>query len=137
MPSVATSKSCFSRTAKKTRNKVGATTQRCFTPLQMSKGSDVEPSKQVTLMLSGTCLPFIFPPCYSTGLPLSNTYLARELLDIFRFERLCRPRRGIPASRKSDLQEGPSYIKKSKLKEFTLVMILKCFLGKTKGNVKA
>ena len=45
MPSVATSKSCFGRTAKKTRNKVGATTQSCFTPLQMSKGSDVELSK--------------------------------------------------------------------------------------------
>ena len=45
MPSVATSKSCFGRTAKKTRNKIGATTQPYFTPLQMSKGSDVEPSK--------------------------------------------------------------------------------------------
>ena len=45
MPSVVTSKSCFGRTANKIRNKVGATTQSCFTPLQMSKGSDVEPSK--------------------------------------------------------------------------------------------
>ena len=42
MPSVATSESCFGRTAKKTRNKVGATTQPYFTPLQTSKGSDVE-----------------------------------------------------------------------------------------------
>ena len=45
MPSVATLKSCFSRTAKKSRNKVGAMTQPCFTPLQMSKESDIEPSK--------------------------------------------------------------------------------------------
>ena len=45
MSSVATLKSCFSRTAKKSRNKVGAMTQPCFTPLRMSKGSDVEPSK--------------------------------------------------------------------------------------------
>ena len=67
-----------------------------------------------TLMLSGTCLPLIFPSCNSLGLPLSNTYLARELLDTFRFERLCRPRRGIPTSRTSDLQEGPSYITKIK-----------------------
>ena len=45
MPSVATLKSCFSRTATKTRNKVGAMTQPCFTPLRVSKGSEVEPSK--------------------------------------------------------------------------------------------
>ena len=45
MPSVATLESCFSGTAKKSRNKVGAMTQPCFTPLRMSKGSDVEPSK--------------------------------------------------------------------------------------------
>lgn len=65
-------------------------------------------------MLSGTCLPFKFPPCNSIGLPLSNTYLARELLDIFRFARLYRPRRAIPTSRTSDLQEGPSYMPKIK-----------------------
>ena len=51
MPSVATSKSCFSRTAKKTRTKVGATTQPCFTSLRMSKGSDVEPSKTKETLL--------------------------------------------------------------------------------------
>ena len=45
MPSVATLKSCFSRTAKKSGNKVGAMTQPCFTPFRMSKGSEVEPSK--------------------------------------------------------------------------------------------
>ena len=46
----------------------------------------------------------------------------------------------MPASRTSavqeGLQEGPSYIQKRlNVKDFTLVMILKCFLGKTKGNI--
>ena len=41
------------------------------------------------------------------------------------------------------LQGSPTFKKdlvtsqKSRIKEFTLVMILKCFLGKTKGNVEA
>ena len=67
---------------------------------------------------------------------VNHTCLARELLHILRFEKLCHPRQGIPASRTSVLQEGPSYIRKRlNVKDFTLVMILKCFLGKTKGNI--
>ena len=67
---------------------------------------------------------------------VNHTCLARELLHILRFEKLCHPRQGMPASRTSALQEGPSYIRKRlNVKDFTLVMILKCFLGKTKGNI--
>ena len=71
---------------------------------------------------------------------VNHTCLARELLHILRFEKLCHPWQGMPASRTSavqeGLQEGPSYIRKRlNVKDFTLVMILKCFLGKTKGNV--
>ena len=42
------------------------------------------------------------------------------------------PLRGRPTFKK-DLVTS----QKSKIKEFTRVTILKCFLGKTKGNVKA
>ena len=51
MPSVADPKACFSTLAKKIPHKVGARTQPCFTPLRMSKGNDVEPSK--------TTMPFV------------------------------------------------------------------------------
>ena len=50
-PSVTVPKACFSMTAKKIPNRVGTRIQPCFAPLQMSKGSDVEPSK--------TTVPFI------------------------------------------------------------------------------
>ena len=67
---------------------------------------------------------------------VNHTCLARELLHILRFEKLCHPRQGMPAWRTSALQEGPSYIRKRlNVKDFTLVMILKCFLGKTKDNI--
>ena len=67
---------------------------------------------------------------------VNHTCLARELLHNHRYEKLCHPRQGMPPSRTSALQEEPSYIRKRlKVKDFTLVMILKCFLGKTKGNI--
>ena len=52
MSSVADPKACLRRTARKIPDRVGARTQPCFTPLRMSKGSDVEPSK--------TTVPFMF-----------------------------------------------------------------------------
>ena len=67
---------------------------------------------------------------------VNHTCLARESLHILRFEKLCHPRQGMAASRTSALQEGPSYIRKRvNVKDFTLVMILKCFLGKTKDSI--
>ena len=50
-PSVAVPKAFFSMMAKKIPKWIGARTQPRFTPLQISKGSDVEPSK--------TTVPFI------------------------------------------------------------------------------
>ena len=52
MPSVAEPKACFSITAKKIPNKDGARTQPCFTPLLMSKVSDVEPLKTTVPFMS-------------------------------------------------------------------------------------
>ena len=45
---------------------------------------------------------------------VNHTCLAREWLRIFRFEKLCHPRQGMPTSRTSALQEEPSYIQNIK-----------------------
>ena len=50
--SVSSPKAYFSRTAREIPNKIGAATQPCFTPLRMSKGSDVEPSKTTMHFMS-------------------------------------------------------------------------------------
>ena len=52
MPSAAFPKFCSCRTAKKIPNKVGARTKPYFTPLRMSKGSDIEPAKTTVSFVS-------------------------------------------------------------------------------------
>ena len=71
---------------------------------------------KLTLMLVGN-VSNVFIPIMQFGaiaLPPSNTCLARELFHIFRFEKLCHPRQGMPTSRTSALQEEPSYSQKMK-----------------------
>ena len=52
IPSAAGPNACFSITAKKIPNKVGARTQPFFTPLRMLKAADAEPSKTTVPFMS-------------------------------------------------------------------------------------
>ena len=52
IPSAAGPNACFSITAKKIPNKVGARTHPCFAPLRMLKAADVEPSKTTVPFMS-------------------------------------------------------------------------------------